>query len=134
MANPGDCYIVELKEAHLGWGTYRHTASRPPIQGECYLPIPRNIAMSFNILNSNGTHGIDIPGKNIFYCNSKDGSFSAVFKAQGCSQEGDQYAKQFSVDNNLKALKAWYDSVSATVGDHVRVTWTTPTNIIIELL
>ena len=90
--------------------------------------------MSFNMLNSNGTHGIDIPGKNIFYCNSKDGSFSAVFKAQGCSQEGDQYAKQFSVDNNLKALKAWYDSVSATVGDHVRVTWTTPTNIIIELL
>lgn len=134
MANAGDNYTVELKEAHLGWGTYRHTNSRPPRQGECYLPIPRNEAVRLNLFNSKGTGDLDIPGKNIFYCTSDDRSFKAVFKAQGCSREGDPYAKQFSVDNDLKALNTWYGRVGAKPGDKVRVTWISPTELVIELL
>ena len=134
MANAGDYYIVSLSEAHLGWGTHRYTNSRSPIEGERYLPIPRSEAMRLYILNSNGTGGQDVPGENIFYCTSRDGFFSAVFKAQGCSQAGDIFAKQFSVDKDLKALKSWYDHVDAAPGDKVIVTWTSRTNIVIDLL
>ena len=134
MANTGDNYIVELKDAHLGWGTYRHTNSRPPIQGECYLPIPRSEAVRLNLFNTNGTRGMDIPGKNIFYCTSDDGFLHAVFKAQGSSQEGDPYAKQFSVNNDLRALNTWYEHVGAKVGDKVQVTWISPTELVIELI
>ncbi len=134
MANAGDNYTVELKEAHLGWGTYRHTNSRPLIPEECYLPIPRNEAVRLSLLNSNGTSGMDILGKNIFHCTSVDGLFDAMLKAQGCSQGKDPYAKQFSVDNDLRALNTWYDHVGAKPGDKVRVTWNSPTELVIELL
>ena len=134
MANAGDYYIVTLDFAHLGWGTYRHTASRPPIEGERYLPIPRYDATRLNIFNSNATGGRDVFGSNLFNCRSRDGSFTAVLKAQGCSQAGDRYAKQFSVNNDLRALKEWYDNVGAAPGDRVKVSWVSPTDIVIELL
>lgn len=68
MAKAGDSYIVELRENHLAWGTYRYTDSRPSRSGEAYLPIPAQYAQEFNIYNSNGTHNMDILGKNIFRC------------------------------------------------------------------
>ena len=132
MANAGDYYIVPLSEAHLGWGTHRYTNSRPPIEGERYLPIPRREAMRLGIYNSNATGGRDVFGENLFHCTSADGYFRAVLKAQGCSQEGDPYAKQFSVNNDLKGLKVWYDHICAEPGVEVRVTWVSPTDIIIE--
>lgn len=132
MANTGDTYIVELKASHLGWGTHRYTNTRTHIEGERYLPIPRNVATSFNIFNSNATGGKDILGKNIFNCSSSDGFFTAVFKAQGSSKKGDVFAKQFSVNKNLRALKVWYDHIAADIGTKVRVTWTSPTDIVIE--
>lgn len=132
MANTGDTYTVELKASHLGWGTHRYTDTRPHIEGERYLPIPRTAATSFQVFNSNATGGMDVLGQNIFNCTSKDGSFAAVFKAQGSSKKGDIFAKQFSVNKNLRALKAWYDSIAADVGTVVRVTWTSPTDIVIE--
>lgn len=134
MANAGDSYTVVLNEAHLGWGTHRHTDSRPLIAGERYLPIPRSDAIRLNIFNSNGTGGKDVLGKNLFNCSSKDGYFNAVFKAQGCSQEGDPYAKQFSVDNDLKALKSLYDHIGASVGDTIKVTWINSTDLVVEIL
>lgn len=132
MANAGDTYTVELKASHLGWGTHRYTDTRPQIKGERYLPIPRNAAKNFNIFNSNATGGRDILGQNIFNCSSNDGVFVAVLKAQGCSKKGDVFAKQFSVNNNLRALKAWYDHIDAEIGTFVRVTWTSPTDIVLE--
>ena len=132
MANTGDSYVVTLSEAHLGWGTHRYTNTRPRIEGERYLPIPRRDAQRLNIVNSNATGGRDVFGQNLFHCTSADGFFNAVFKAQGCVREGDIYAKQFSVNNDLQALNAWYDHINAHVGDCIRVTWTSPTDIVIE--
>lgn len=132
MANTGDYYIVTLNKAHLGWGTHRYTNTRLHIPGERYLPIPRADAIKIGIFNSNETNGNDVPGLNIFYCTSVDGYFNATFKAQGCSRAGDRYAKQFSVDDDLQALREWYDYINAQPGDQIRVTWTSPTEITIE--
>lgn len=44
------------------------------------------------------------------------------------------HAKQFSADGNLKAIGSWYASMGADIGDKVRVTWISPTNIEIEIL
>ena len=134
MAVTGDSYIVELKPAHLKWGVYRYTESREPRKGEAYLPIPRDIACSFGLYNGNKTGKKDVLGVNLFNCNSKDGLFEGLFKSQGSSRAGDVYAKQFSVKGNLKSLSKWYETVGAQEGDRVRVTWTSPTDIEIELL
>lgn len=132
MAKTGDYYDVSLSESHLGWGTHRYTNSRPRIEGERYIPIPRGDARRLSILNSNATAGQDVPGQNIFFCSSADGTFHAVMKAQGCSHEGDPYAKQFSVNDDLQALSEWYNYIDAQVGDIIRVEWISSTEIIID--
>lgn len=114
-------YKVKLKKAHLEWGTHRYTSSRGKVYGEGYIPIPAKISRALNLFNSNGTGGEDCTGKNIFKCTSKDGSFSCMLKAQGCSKAGNPYAKQFSAKNNLKALGNWYAEINAEVGDIVEV-------------
>lgn len=134
MAKAGNSYEIELKAAHLGWGTYRHTASRPPREGEAYIQIPADIARSFNLLNTNGTGGRDIWGENLFHCTSADGMFSGVLRAQGGTIADSIYAKQFAGDGNLKALGEWYDNVGADVGDTVKVTWISNVDIVIEKL
>ena len=134
MANRGDWYEVELKQAHLEWGTHRYTDSRGIVYGEVYLAIPRNTAEQFKIFNSNGTNGIDCWGQNIFACYSSDGMYEGVLRAQGNSYAGDVYAKQFSEDKNLKGIGGWYQSVGATVGGRVRVQWISPDTIEITYL
>lgn len=114
-------YKVELKKAHLEWGTHRYTNSRGKVYGEGYIPIPARISRTLNLFNSNGTGGEDREGENLFKCTSKDKSFSCVLKAQGCRKAGDPYAKQFSANNNLKALGKWYAEINAEVGDIVEV-------------
>lgn len=134
MAKAGDSYIVTLEQAHLEWGTHRYTGTRPQIYGEGYLHIPRQIARALSLYNSNYTGGADVLGKNIFNCTSVDGLFTGQLKAQGNSESGDVYAKQFSGNNNLQALGRWYSAVGACIGDRVKVEWTSPTDIRIQLL
>lgn len=134
MAVAGDFYIVTLQRAHLEWGTHRYTATRPQIYGEGYLPIPRADAISCRVYNSNYTGGRDVLGLNLFNCTSADGLLICQLKSQGAVAQGDVYAKQFSVNDDLQALGAWYHAVNAQIGDRVKVTWRTPIDIIIEKL
>ena len=132
MANAGDTYTTILKEAHLKWGIHRYTYTRDRIYGEGYLLIPIKFARLFSIYNSNATKGKDVLGVNIFNCTSRDGLFEAQLKAQGCSRAGSQYAKQFSANDDLKAIGSWFSTIGAQVGDKIKVTWTSPTDIVIE--
>lgn len=133
MAQAGDTYTVILKEAHLKWGTHRYTNSRGKVYGEGYIKIPSDAAYSFKLLNSNGTSGKDILGQNLFYCKSKDGMYQGILRAQG-NQNDTRYAKQFSADDDLKAIGSWYSAINAVVGDVVQVTWESSTEITIEKL
>lgn len=132
MASAGNTYTITLCKSHLEWGTYRYTDSRDQIYGEGYIPIPSAYAYSFELLNSNGTGYRDVLGKNIFNCRSADGLFEGALRAQGCREAGDKYAKQFSADGNLKALGTWFAQIHAVVGDRIKVSWVSPTDIVIE--
>ncbi len=134
MAEAEDTYVITLKRTHLEWGTFRFTGSRNQIYGEGYIPIPRHIACRYRLLNSNGTGYRDIFGENLFNCVSTDGLFKSVLRSQGCKKAGDIYGKQFAGDKNLKALGFWFSQIDAVVGDCVRVTWISPTDIVIEKL
>lgn len=133
MAKAGDSYQVELKAPHLGWGTYRHTDSRPPREHEAYIPIPADKAYVFHLLNSNGTNGSDVLGENLFNCVSADGTFSGILRAQG-NQSDERYAKQFSVDKDLQAVGEWYERIGAQAGDTIKVSWTSEVDIVVEKL
>lgn len=134
MAKAGDSYKVKLREAHLGWGVYRNTSSRPPREGEAYIQIPARYAQSFKLLNTNGTGGRDVWGENLFHCTSADGMFSGILRAQGSSFADSIYAKQFSADKDLRAVGEWYKSIGAQVGDTIKVSWTSEVDIVIEML
>lgn len=94
---------------------------------------PISVGSLSNIYNQNGTDGEDIIGQNLFYCNSIDGLYQGVLRAQG-NQDNPRYAKQFSGDKNLKAIGHWFSQIDASIGDRIRVTWISPTEIIIEKL
>ena len=132
MANTGNFYIITLKQAHLSWGTHRYTHTRGFVYGEGYIPIPIKYARRYNIVNSNATGGNDVLGQNIFNCRSVDEFFTGTLKAQGNSAAGSNYAKQLSANNDLKALGAWFVHINAQVNDRIKVTWTSPTDIVIE--
>ncbi len=133
MAQAGDTYKVHLKETHLKWGEYRRPTNRNIIQGEGYIPIPRAIAERFNIYNSNNPQcGF---GYNKFYASSDDGFLNnVILLAQGSSESGDVYAKQFSVEGNLRMIGRWYEYMNATVDSTVKVTWTDPYSIILQII
>jgi len=133
MANTGDTYTVSLKPSHLHWGEHRNPTNRDIIPGEGYIPIPKNCAMNYGIFNSNHRHtGV---GHNLFYANSIDGFLNnVVLLAQGCSNAGDIYAKQFSVKGNLQMIGNWYRNCGATLNNSVRVTWINPTSVLLEII
>lgn len=133
MAFAGDSYTKQLKPSHLGWGDYRYTNTRGIIYGEAYIPLPKPYAIAFNIFNSNNsTIGL---GYNLFRASSVDGFLNNVMLlAQGSSEAGNIYAKQFSVHGNLKMIGAWYANQNATTNDSVRVTWMSPTDILLEII
>lgn len=131
MATTGDTFTIILKEPHLAWGSYRYTGSRGIVYGEGYIPIPASDAYRIHTLNTNGTGGIDVLGQNLFRCRSADGLYSGVLKAQG-NQNDVRYAKQFSGNDNLKAIGDWYYKIGADVGDKIRVTWVSPYDVVIE--
>lgn len=127
MPNAGDEYTVILKEAHLKWGTHRNTDSRDRIDGEAYIPIPADVARQFNIYNSNHT------GANTRYkYKTESEDFAGTLLAQGCSERGDVYAKQFSESGNLQGIGDWYRHVNAVVGGKVTVHWDTASDITIS--
>lgn len=132
MLKAGSTYTITLKKSHLEWGTHRYTGSRNQIYGEGYIPIPSHIAYNYNLLNNNGTNYTDVLGKNLFNCTSVDGKFSGILRAQGSREAGDIYAKQFSGDKDLKSLGDWYYAIGASIGDQVKVTWISLTDIEIE--
>ncbi|WP_368294117.1 hypothetical protein [Dehalobacter sp. TBBPA1] len=132
MANTGDSYVIELKRAHLEWGSYRHTNSRGVVYGEGYIPIPIDVAYSYSIYNSNFRRtGL---GYNLFNCRSVDGYYNGVLKAGGSREAGDVYAKQFHGNGDLQALGNWFAHVNANIGDRVEVTWVSPLDIVIRLI
>ena len=133
MANAGNTFTITLKRPHLEWGSHRYTDSRGIVYGEGYIPIKASDAYNFNLLNQNGTNYEDIFGLNLFNCVSVDGRFRGVLRAQG-TQSDDHFAKQLAGDKDLKALGDWFYAMGATIGDQVKVTWTSSTDIEIELL
>lgn len=128
MPNTNDKFITELKDAHLGWGTHRVAGgSRPVIQGEGYLQIPKTEAIRLNIFNSNHANA-----NTEYTCSTSDGFLSnATLKASGSTQAGDIYAKQFAGSGNLKLLGNWFTHLNAQVGDRVEILWTSSTNILL---
>ncbi|WP_407270370.1 hypothetical protein [Radiobacillus sp. PE A8.2] len=128
MPVAGDSFITTLKQPHLEWGVYRYTSSRGIIYGEGYLQIPIYEAKRLSIYNSNH------PGAIYNYnCNSKDGYLkNVILKASGSTTAGDVYAKQFQGSGNLQLIGDWFDHVHAKIGDIVRITWTSRSDIEIE--
>lgn len=130
MPVAGNTYTITLKRAHLEWGTHRYTGTRGFVYGEGYIPIPARNARAFNIYNSNH-HPIGL-GSNIYNCTSSDGFFSEELKAAGSSHAGAIHAKQFEGHGDLRSLGRWFAHCNAQIGDHVQVTWTSPTDIVIR--
>lgn len=126
MPNTGDYFITTLKQAHLQWGSHRHTNSRGIIYGEGYLQIPASIARRLNITNSNSANN------NVYLCSSTDGFLNNVnLKATGCSHAGSIHAKQFHGSGNLQLLGRWFSHINAQIGDQVRIDFISPTNILL---
>ena len=137
MANAGDTFTVELNQAQLEWGTFRFTGSRGLRYGEGYLKIPKTVALNLQLFNGNHTNGYDITFDHVRFSYEKDKpvlrdvSFTAK---QGCSNAGDPYAKQFAGDKDLMALGYWYSQINAQIGDLIRVTFTSPADVVLEKL
>lgn len=129
MPKAGDSFIVRLKDTHVDWGEYRYTNTRDIIPGEGYIPIPRSEAEAFQIYNTNGSSSLPL-----YDCCSIDGFYRGVLLAQGSSERGDIYAKQFAEYKNLKGLGRWFSAVGAKPGDRVEVIFTSPTSLTIKLL
>lgn len=129
MPKAGDIFIVTLKPSHLGWGTFRYSDSRERIYGEGYIKISKENAEAFNIFNDN--HATANPR---YSCVAINGIFSGILLAQGCSQAGDVYAKQFAEEGNLKGLGNWYRSVGAQVGGRVKVVFTSANSLTIKYI
>jgi len=126
MPNTGDTFTTILKQAHLEWGSHRHTNSRGVVFGEGYLQIPTVIARSLNITNSNS------PNNNMYICNSSDGFLQNVrIKATGCSNAGNIFAKQFHGSGNLQLLGDWFNHINAQINDQIQIDFINQTEILL---
>ena len=134
MAQSGDQFVVNLTASQLGWGNKRYTNTRPIRYGEGYLAIHKEYALAYNLYNSNHTDGLDILGLNLFNCTSSDGFLNCQLKSQGCSTSGNEYAKQFAGNDNLRTLGRWYAHKQAKIGDQVEVLFVSPTEIKLTML
>lgn len=98
------------------------------------MKIPKPVALNLQLFNGNHTSGYDILGENIFHATSADGLFTGTLRSEGCSNAGDPYAKQFAGDKDLMALGYWYSQINAQIGDLIRVTFTSPADVVLEKL
>lgn len=133
MAKAGDFFVAELKDAHVAWGEHRHTSTRDIQHGEAYIQIPASDAYRLSIKSFKGAGNVDAIGENLFYCTSSDGFLNGIIRAQG-EQSDNRYAKQFSMDKDLKELGRWFTYIGAKPGDIIKVTWESANKIIIEKL
>lgn len=133
MPQAGNTFTVDLTASQLGWGTHRNSTNRTPIAGEGYIAIPKTHATAFHIYNSNSTNtGL---GYNEFIATSSDGFIKQeIILAQGCSEAGDPYAKNLAIKGDLKRLGAWFAACGATTANRVRVTFTSPTSLTLEII
>jgi len=125
MPKQGDEFIVTLGETHLGWGTHRYTQTREVIYEEGYLPIPKAIALELDIFMSNKKNA------NIIYTFSTNDGFynNEQLKASGNSKAGSIHAKNLAGNGDLKLLGKWFTHIQAQVGDEIKISFTSPTNI-----
>lgn len=130
MPRAQDTYRIILKPSHVGWGDFRYTNTRRKRKGEAYIHIPKHIATSYNIYNSNQTNA------NVIYkCTSLDGFLKSVdVRASGSTKKGNIYAKQFQGSGNLKLFGYWFKHVNASVGDVVVIKFTSSTSFNIKLI
>lgn len=136
MPKKGDFYEVVIKDVHMNWGTKRTTINRKSVAGEGYIPIPANKAEQIGVNNSNALKKTqprirEQLGVNLFDCYDKNG-FVGKLKAQGSSRKGYIYPKQFSAFGDLKVIGSWFRNNKVSAGDKIRVSWTSPTEILIE--
>lgn len=74
-------------------------------------------------------------GYNLFLASSVDVFLNNVLLlAQGSKTAGDIYAKQFSVQGDLRMIGAWYAHQNATTNNSERVAWSSPTDILLEII
>ena len=128
MPKKGNEFTITLGKTHLGWGTHRYTNSRETIYEEGYLPIPKAKAKEFDIYMSNKKDA------NYIYNFSTDDNFysNEELKASGCSTKGDIYAKNLAGNGDLKLLGKWFTHIKAKVGDEIKISFTSPTNIVLS--
>lgn len=133
MPKNGDTFTVPIGDAQLKWGTFRKPTNRNPVDGESYFAIPKEMAVKYGIFNSN--HSQTGFGYNEFYASSRDGFINnEVLLAQGCSKAGDPYAKNFAVKGDLKRIGDWFTYCKATTANKVKVTFTSSSTLILEII
>lgn len=133
MPKKGDTFNVPIGNAQLGWGTHRNPTNRAPISGEAYFAIPRIYAKRYGLYNSK--HSKTGLGYNEFYASTADGFINEeILLAQGNVEAGDPYAKNFSFKGNLKRLGDWFTYCGATTSNQIRVTFTSSTALILEII
>ncbi|AND40652.1 MULTISPECIES: hypothetical protein [Bacillaceae] len=125
MPRSGQYFDVELKRAHLNWGT--EGASRSVYRRneyEVYIPISMDNARRYTIR----------PGE-LFHCTSADGFFHGPLKATGSQGKLLEYGKNFHKEGDLRALGYWLkDRHNAREGDIVRVEFTGENSILLQFL
>jgi len=128
MPKKNDTYTVKLKESHLkNWGTHRNKNTREKIDNESYIPIPKDQAKEYNILNSNQSKE-----NTIYTAKFKNTNIEVKVLASGSNKAGDIYAKQFHGKGNLKALTPGYEAIGAKVGDEITITFIDETTFEVE--
>ncbi|MCK2001038.1 hypothetical protein MZM54_06475 [[Brevibacterium] frigoritolerans] len=112
MNRSGNYFDVEMKKAHLNWGTEgasRTKKLRNPF--EVYIPISMEFAKLYEIKTGE-----------IFNCSSSDGYFQGPLKATGSQGNANEYGKNFYKDGDLRSLGYWLkDRLKAKIGDIVRI-------------
>lgn len=131
MPKKGDSFTIILKKTHLEWGTHRKTNSRKMMSNESYIPIPVSDAKRIGIYNSNYATGL---GNNEFNVVSKTRKKLFEVKTTGSKEQGDIYAKNIQGNGDLSLINSWLISQNAKIGDKVKVTWVSSTDIELEII
>lgn len=127
MPNKNDFYEVEIRPSHLKWGEFRNHKNRVIVYGESYVKIPSEIAREFNIIRGSIFRA--------YFTNSVE-SFEIKASGNGPIENDVQLAKQFEGVGSgaCKAFTPWYKSNDAEVGDIVKVTFLSSSEILFEII
>jgi hypothetical protein len=126
MPNTGDNFITVLQQAHLEWGSHRHTSSRGIVYGEGYLQIPADFAYDFEITNNKSSvrsAEYDFSTSDGFIVNSK-------LLASG-NQNRKEFAKQFHGSGDLKLLGDWFNYINAEIDTEIEIMFISPSEILL---